>query len=251
MRSGALEAKIRIEQDDPAGRYLLYSPAEEPDFDDDWLLDIRLYSRSFRADRASIILDELGLAHQSCASTYRGGASSSTTRSDCTSSSSWSSPPTTNWTLIGRCWQSSPRPTSPSCSTSFAPVSLDGADGRSVDLDEPPPAWEQIEKFELDEPFWEHGQAAFGYSGGKPDPAESADSLAGLRLRSASGSELPDSLQNLLLPGSGTANAVVCLAQWRDSSSKAAATTCCPRKWQLASTSITYLAASRSRIYSM
>ena len=39
--------------------------AEEPDFDSDWLLDIRLYSRSFRADRASIILDELGLAHQS------------------------------------------------------------------------------------------------------------------------------------------------------------------------------------------
>ena len=36
-------------------------PTEEPDYDDDWLLDIRLYSRSFRADRASIILDELGL----------------------------------------------------------------------------------------------------------------------------------------------------------------------------------------------
>ena len=28
------------------------------------MLDIRLYSRSFRADRASIILDELGLANQ-------------------------------------------------------------------------------------------------------------------------------------------------------------------------------------------
>ena len=61
---GALEAKVRIEQDDPAGRYLLYSPAEEPDYEDDWLLDIRLYGRSFRADRASIILRELGLAHQ-------------------------------------------------------------------------------------------------------------------------------------------------------------------------------------------
>ena len=53
---GALEAKVRIEQEDPAGRYLLYSPAEEPDYEDDWLLDMRLYGRSFRADRASIIL---------------------------------------------------------------------------------------------------------------------------------------------------------------------------------------------------
>ena len=61
---GALEAKVRIEQEDPAGRYLLYSPAEEPDYEDDWLLDMRLYGRSFRADRASIILQELGLAHQ-------------------------------------------------------------------------------------------------------------------------------------------------------------------------------------------
>ena len=52
---GALEVKVRIEQEDPAGRYLLYSAAEEPDYEDDWLLDMRLYGRSFRADRASII----------------------------------------------------------------------------------------------------------------------------------------------------------------------------------------------------
>ena len=63
-QTGALEAKMRMEQDDPEGRYLLYSPTEEPDYEADWLLDIRLYSRSFRADRASIILDELGLANQ-------------------------------------------------------------------------------------------------------------------------------------------------------------------------------------------
>ena len=62
---GALEAKIRLEQDDPTGRYLLYSPTEEPAYENDWLLDIRLYSRSFRADRASIILQELGLLDQS------------------------------------------------------------------------------------------------------------------------------------------------------------------------------------------
>lgn len=59
-----LELKIKLEREDPTGKYLLYSPAEEPEFEDDWLLDIRLYSRSFRADRASIISDQLGLANQ-------------------------------------------------------------------------------------------------------------------------------------------------------------------------------------------
>src|SRR5271165_2412826 len=61
---GALEAKIRIEREEPTSRFLLYSPTEEPDFEDDWLLDIRLYARSFRADRASLLLDELGLTRQ-------------------------------------------------------------------------------------------------------------------------------------------------------------------------------------------
>jgi hypothetical protein len=34
----ALEAKIRVERGEPFTRFLLYSPTEEPDFDDDWLL---------------------------------------------------------------------------------------------------------------------------------------------------------------------------------------------------------------------
>ena len=53
-----------MERDEPTGRFLLYAPTEEPDYEDDWLLDIRLYSRSFRADKASILLQELGLVNQ-------------------------------------------------------------------------------------------------------------------------------------------------------------------------------------------
>jgi len=58
---GALEVKIRLAREEPDGRFLLYAPTEEPDYEDDWPLDIRLYSRSFHADRASILLPELGL----------------------------------------------------------------------------------------------------------------------------------------------------------------------------------------------
>ena len=63
-QTGAFEAKVLLELGDSGGRYLVYSSTEEPDYEDDWLLDIRLYSRSFRADRASIIHDQLGLANQ-------------------------------------------------------------------------------------------------------------------------------------------------------------------------------------------
>jgi hypothetical protein len=38
----ALELKIKLEIDDPAGKYLLYAPWHEQPPEDDWLFDIRL-----------------------------------------------------------------------------------------------------------------------------------------------------------------------------------------------------------------
>jgi len=58
----ALGVKVRLELEDPQGKYLLYAPSALPDLDEDWLLDIRLYSRVFSADPASLLLDELGLS---------------------------------------------------------------------------------------------------------------------------------------------------------------------------------------------
>ena len=34
---GALEAKIRLEREEPTSKFLLYAPTEEPDYEDDWL----------------------------------------------------------------------------------------------------------------------------------------------------------------------------------------------------------------------
>ena len=120
---GALEAKVRIEQDDPAGRYLLYSPGEEPDYEDDWLLDMRLYGRSFRADRASIILQELGLSRQHLRQHLAKRRSFLTTKSGGISWRASSLRKTWNSTSTARCWWSSRKPTSPSYSTSSEPCS--------------------------------------------------------------------------------------------------------------------------------
>jgi hypothetical protein len=45
-------------------RHIIYAPYPEPVPEEDWLLDIRLYSYTFHADKASIVLDELGLTSQ-------------------------------------------------------------------------------------------------------------------------------------------------------------------------------------------
>lgn len=60
----ALAVKIKLEREDQAGKYLLYFPSEEPAEASDWLLDIKLYSRCFYADRVSIIFNDLGLTQQ-------------------------------------------------------------------------------------------------------------------------------------------------------------------------------------------
>lgn len=61
----SLVVKFRLELEDTEGKYLLYFPFAEPEPDNDWLLDIKLYSRSFYADRFSVIFNELGLQQHS------------------------------------------------------------------------------------------------------------------------------------------------------------------------------------------
>lgn len=59
----ALQVKIDIERQ-PGQCWLLYSTQLEPDPHVDWLLDIRLRSKAFKADSTSILLDDLGLVSQ-------------------------------------------------------------------------------------------------------------------------------------------------------------------------------------------
>jgi hypothetical protein len=59
----ALRIKLDIEKA-PNQRWLIYSTQTEPEPTNDWLLDVRLRSKSFRADNASILLEDLGLASQ-------------------------------------------------------------------------------------------------------------------------------------------------------------------------------------------
>ncbi len=59
----ALKVKLDIEHA-PKQKWLLYSNKPEPELTKDWLLDIRLRSKSFSADAASILLEDLGLTSQ-------------------------------------------------------------------------------------------------------------------------------------------------------------------------------------------
>ena len=59
----ALRVKLDIEGA-PDQRWLIYSAKPEPEPTKDWLLDVRMRSKSFRADTTSIMLEDLGLSTQ-------------------------------------------------------------------------------------------------------------------------------------------------------------------------------------------
>ena len=217
---GALEVKVRIEQEDPAGRYLLYSPAEEPDYEDDWLLDMRLYGRSFRADRASIILRELGLAHQNLRQHLAKRRKFFDNKERLQKLTNLVSPEDSELDLDRKMIAVVAKADQPELFNIVRTLLHSMAKDGTSDLEANPPAWDQIEKFELDEPFWAMVKSAFGYGEDSPTLQNLLIRLLVSDYAHHLAKELPGALQHLQLPRSGATNAVVCLAQWRDSSSK-------------------------------
>ena len=59
-----LQVKLELERAGRERKFLLYSAKPEPEPTSDWLLDVRLRSKNFHADSASILLEDLGLISQ-------------------------------------------------------------------------------------------------------------------------------------------------------------------------------------------
>ena len=220
---GALEAKIRIERDEPKTRFLLYSPSEEPDFEDDWLLDIRLYARNFRADRASLLLDELGLTRQHLRQHLFDRRKFCDNKERLKKLQGFVAADDTEADLDRKMVTVIVKADQPEWFTIFRTIFhayTETEQGQEFDLDVPPPGWEQVEKFDLDAPFWQAAKTLFGYS-------EEIPSLRNLLIRMFVTDfahhlkgEVPIAYLNLVLPTSGRRNVIVCLAQWRDSASR-------------------------------
>jgi uncharacterized protein (TIGR02687 family) len=219
----ALETKIRLERDDPEGRFLLYSPTEEPDYDDDWLLDIRLYSRSFRADRASIILDELSLENHHLREHLAERRKFCDNKDRLQKLKALVASNDTADDLDRKMLAVVVKADQPELFTIIrtllhALTEVEHED--EIDLGNPPPCWDQIDKFDLAQPFWRFIKHTFGYSEDSPSLRNLLIRLLVTDYAHHLHGNVPPSLEHLILPKSGQSNAVVCLAQWRDSSGK-------------------------------
>ncbi|MEZ4281616.1 MAG: BREX-1 system phosphatase PglZ type A [Myxococcota bacterium] len=216
-----LSTKLRLEREDPVGKYLVYSQGETPPAEEDWLLDIRLYSAQFFADVASLWLEELELRtlslreHLKARSVFLGNQDRRRKLARFVSETDNAAALDLKMMAV--------LVDSPVASPFdvLRALCLGHVRDGSFDLDEQPQVITTLEKMTLSEPFWNLMNREFDYAADEP-------SIAGL-LRKLFISELfhqtndanMDSLAHHLLSPAGRQNAIVFLTQWRDSSGAA------------------------------
>jgi uncharacterized protein (TIGR02687 family) len=214
------QLKMELELEHPEQRYLLYEPQGASDREQDWLLDIRLYAQPFFADKASVVMDELGLLNHSLrpflnermaffnkarikALKARVNPEDGETEIDLKMMAVLAKAEQADFFSVVQ-------------ALFLAMASDDVAE--PAEIEEPEP-WRQIEKMNLADSFSTLVQSWFGYQADK-------FSLPGLLRRllvtdfaAKTAAPVPPSLAQYVLPEKHWENVLVCLSQWRDRSS--------------------------------
>lgn len=211
----ALATKRHIESQ-PTGRFLLYSNQAEPEPASDWLLDIRLRARSFRADLTSVRLDELGLSNAAMAPYLR--ARTKFLAADARRQK------------LKRLLQ--PMDGEAELDRKMMAVILrsDEADALSLalqlmqglwveahqDIGEPPKAWSELQGYGLEDAFWQLMRETFGYETSAPSLADLLRRILVTDFARSLGTAVPSAVAHLQLPHALLAgNAAVLAGRWR------------------------------------
>ena len=218
---GGLAAKLLLEREDPTSKFLVYSHGEVLPADEDWLLDIRIYSAEFHADMASIWLQDLGLTqlfmrdHLKARAIFLGSQDRRRKLARLVSADDDEAALDLKMmaVLVG----------SPVASSFDVLRSLcHGHVGdNGFDLGNEPDVMSTFEKMDLLHVFWELMKREFGYTTKEP-------TIAGLLRRlliselfyQTNDARMPMIAQHKL-PPAGQRNTLVFLTQWRDSSAHA------------------------------
>jgi len=211
----ALQAKISIERG-AAQRWLLYSTQPEPEPTRDWLLDVRLRSKTFRADSASILLEDLGLATQSLRQHLKERSKFLRAKDRVERLKRLVHPGDTAPDLDRKMLAVLTRADQPDLFAMlqrlYAACVVDGA----ADLSIQPKAWQDIAANDLTVPFWGLVQAQFGYSETEPGLRDLLLRILVTDFCRGLDGDPPRKLAHFVLPDRAlAANASLFVARWR------------------------------------
>lgn len=213
--SAALRVKLDIEEA-PDQRWLIYSAKPEPEPAKDWLLDVRMRSKAFRADTTSILLEDLGLSTQGLRAHLKERAKFLRAKDRVDRLKRLVQPGDDASDLDCKMLAVLTRADQPELFSMlqrlYGAVVVDGV----ADLSAQPKAWQEIAANDLTSAFWELVKVQLGYTDANP-------SLRDLLLRilvtdfcrSLQG-EAPRQLAHFVLPDRSLAsNASVFVGRWR------------------------------------
>jgi len=219
-QTGALAAKIRIELKEPERKFLVYSPTPQSPAETDWLYDIRRYSRTFTADSASLLLNELGLQTQALRDFLKTRKQFFKSRDRLQKLKRVVQPEDGERELNKKMLAVTVRAEQPETFTILLKIFSDfigEAEKTGQDLaDAIPEVWKDIEKSDLSEYFWNSAEEVFGYRAQDPRLFDLLVHLFVTDLANHARESLPNPLNPLVLDKrSGAFNASVFLANWR------------------------------------
>jgi len=211
----ALRMKLDIERS-PHLRWLVYSTKPEPEPAKDWLLDVRMRSKSFRADSTSILLEDLGLTTQGLRQHLKERSKFLRAKDRVERLKRLVLPGDTAPDLDRKMLAVLTRADQPELfavlQRLYAGVVLDGV----ADLSVLPKAWQDIAANDLTQAFWYLVQTQLGYSDATPSLRDLllrilvTDFCLGLQ------GDAPRQLAHFVLPDRTlAANASVFVGRWR------------------------------------
>lgn len=211
----ALRVKLDIERS-PDQRWLIYSAKPEPEPAKDWLLDVRMRSKSFRADSTSILLEDLGLTTQGLRQHLKERAKFLRAKDRVDRLKRLVLPGDNAPDLDRKMLAVLTRADQPELfailQRLYAAVVVDGV----ADLSAQPKAWQDIAANDLTPAFWDLVQTQLGYSDATPSLRDLllrilvTDFCRGLR------GDAPRQLAHFVLPDRTlAANASVFVGRWR------------------------------------
>lgn len=220
----ALRIKLDLERAPANQRWLIYSTQPEPLPAKDWLLGIRLRSKSFRADSMSILLEDLGLATQSLRQHLKERAKFLRAKDRVERLKRLVLPHDTAADLDRKMLTVLTRADQAELFSMLQRLYAGMVDGNgSADLAATPKPWQEIVANDLAPAFWELVAAHLGYKPEQTGASGEEPSLRDLLLRilvtdycRTLDAPAPQQLAHLVLPDRGlAANASVFAARWR------------------------------------
>ena len=211
----ALRVKLDIEGT-PDQRWLIYSAKPEPEPSKDWLLDVRMRSKLFRADSTSILLEDLGLSTQGLHSHLKERAKFLRAKERVDRLKRLVLPgdtaPDLDRKMLAVLTRADQAELFAILQRLYGAVVLDGV----ADLSAQPKAWQEIAANDLIPAFWELVQLQLGYVDASPSLRDLllrilvTDFCRGLQ------GDAPPQLAHFVLPDRTlAANASVFVGRWR------------------------------------